>query len=135
MKFNHGQRINKAQITPQDDGEEDTLKEGEEKAGELNTAKAEADVNAKVRAAAEKKAFEEAEFKRKFNDFDGLLHGDDGQRYFPDGEQVRSVNNNLGMKKHHHHKHHSTVQTHVRKDDEDNLKEAEDRANELNAAN
>jgi hypothetical protein len=47
---------------------------------------------AKVAAAA-KKAFEEAELKRKFNPFDGQYHEDDGTSWNKgDGVQVRGVN-------------------------------------------
>jgi len=44
-------------------------------------------------AAAAKKAHEEAEWKRKFNPFDGLVHEDDGSSWNKgDGVQVRGVN-------------------------------------------
>lgn len=48
----------------------------------------------------------------------------------PDGSTVAGVNYYLKVKKHDHNKH-STVQTDVRKDDEDTMREAEDRENEL----
>lgn len=100
--------------------------------GEMASAKK--DAQDKENAA--KLAFEESERKRKWNQFDGSNHLDDGSRILPDGTTVSGVNYDLKLKNRHH-KHHSNVhaQTHVRRDDEDSLREAEDRANELNAAN
>ena len=82
------------------------------------------------RETAARKAFEESERKRRWNQFDGSIHQDDGSRVLPDGSSVAGVNNNLKMRNDHHKKH-SNVQTHVRRDDEDTMREAEDRANEL----
>ena len=81
---------------------------------------------AKNKEIAARKAFEESERKRRWNEFDGSIHKDDGSRVLPDGSTVAGVNTALKLKNHHHKKH-SHVQTHVKRDDEDNFKEAEDR--------
>ena len=64
---------------------------------------------ASAQAAAAKKAFEESEYTRKFNPFDGLIHEDDGSSYNKgDGLKVGGVNKFLKVKnqshKHHHRK-------------------------------
>ena len=51
-----------------------------------------------AKAAAAKKAHDVAEFKRKFNPHDGLLHDDDGQTHFTDGSPVGGVNKYVKMK-------------------------------------
>ena len=83
MRSNHAQNR-------KDD--EDNLKEAEERASEIKTAKVQSDLNDKV-----------AEHKRKLNPFDGLVHDDDGKRYtdyFPNGNgpEVAGVNDYMKMK-------------------------------------
>lgn len=78
---------------------------------------------AKNKAIADRLAFEESERQRKWNQFDGSIHQDDGSRVLPDGSIVKGVNNYV-KKRNHHHKKHSIVQTHARRIDEENVKEA-----------
>jgi len=83
--------------------DEDNLGETEGRSKELGAAKAQSDANDRAiatdaanRAAAAKKAHEESEFNRKFNQFDGLVHEDNGSSWNKgDGLQVGGVNNYL----------------------------------------
>ena len=44
-----------------------------------------------------KEASKQSEYNRKFNQFDGLWHDDDGLRKFLDGQVVAGVNNNSAL--------------------------------------
>ena len=55
-------------------------------------------------AAREKAAAAKAEWDRKHNQFDGLVHEDDGKTYGLDGKEVKGVNK--FVKKQHHAQHH-----------------------------
>ena len=62
--------------------------------------------------AAKKAAAAKAEWDRKHNQFDGLVHEDDGKKYEQDGNEVKGVNKFI--KKHHHGKHHKKSHDHKR---------------------
>ena len=121
---NYAGKLSHAQIKREDD---DSIAEAEAKQNELKATKAQIDANAQAaavdaankaaaqaqQAAAAKKAQEEAfkiaEWKRKFNPFDGQVHEDDGTSWNKgDGKPVAGVNKYLNVKnqrnKHHHRK-------------------------------
>ena len=79
---------------------------------------------AKVAAAA-KKAHDEAERKRKFNPFDGLVHEDDGSSWNKgDGVQVRGVNKFLKTHK----------RSHEMPENDDSVAEQKEKAKEIEDA-
>lgn len=79
---------------------EDSMQESQEKEdadkankGQIAANEQQAQAVEAANKAAAKKAFEEAEYKRKYNQFDGLVHEDDGRTYNAgDNIERRGVN-------------------------------------------
>ena len=90
------------------------MQEAEDRAKELDAAHKSITDDENARIAQAKKEWLDAEWKRRYNEYEGIVHEDDGSNWnLGDGMPVGGVNKYLKLKNHHHHKnkkHQSFVQ-------------------------